>query len=109
MIIRAGTAERMTRVNDHEPRNARTKQAMHVVQCCNNSPDASEEAIRMSSVCLRKKRLLERKGHKANFENELGEGGHKATCTEWSFICVFGGLDSALCTHLGIKPSHILA
>lgn len=48
-----GTADRMTRVRDHEPTNARTRQAIVVVRYWTRYPQASDVAILTSSVSLK--------------------------------------------------------
>jgi hypothetical protein len=49
---RRGTAERMTRVRAQERVNARTRQVRDVVRCWRSSPEASDDALRTSSVSL---------------------------------------------------------
>jgi hypothetical protein len=50
--MRAGTAERMTRVRDHDRWKARARHAMKVVRYWMRKPEASDEAVRTSSVSL---------------------------------------------------------
>jgi len=52
--MRMGTAERMTRVSAHERRNASSRAAIHVVKYWMSVPLARDEAVRTSSVSLRK-------------------------------------------------------
>lgn len=52
MIMRRGTAERMTRVRAQERTKARTRQVMVVVRCWTRRPEAKDEACRTSSVSL---------------------------------------------------------
>ena len=51
-IMRRGTADRMTRVRDHERMKARMRHARQVVKYWINIPEAREEAILTSSVSL---------------------------------------------------------
>jgi hypothetical protein len=52
MMMRRGTAERMTRVRAQERRKARMRQVRVVVRCWMRRPEAREEAWRTSSVSL---------------------------------------------------------
>ena len=52
MRIRSGTAARMTSVSAQEREKARTRQVRQVVRYWTSIPDASEDAIRTSSVSL---------------------------------------------------------
>lgn len=52
MIIRRGTAERITRVRDQEWMKARRRHAMHVVKYWRSCPEANDVAVRTSSVSL---------------------------------------------------------
>ena len=50
--VRIGSEDRITRVKEKERRKARTRAAIVVVRCCRRSPEASEDALRTSSVSL---------------------------------------------------------
>ncbi len=52
MNMRTGIAERTTSVNAQEHVNAKARQVIEVVRHCTSMPEASNDAIRMSSISL---------------------------------------------------------
>lgn len=99
-----GTAERMTRVKDQERVKARRRQARVVVRYWISIPDVREVAVRTSSVSLFPdvKIMNYIRDEKKSLPGKLG---HEPSSTQRP-LAIFTH-NTALRTHLHIKPNHI--